>query len=141
MTLPWRAVGILAVAAVLLPDKRAVHVCLTQAGNAALGAGDPVPGALEGVTGTPSEADKEHLLMTLVTMIKRLQDAGAIPIQRMCVSCRHFRPHAHADAATPHHRAFVDAAFGQQDIRIECRDHAAADPSHQAATWGVFHKG
>ena len=79
--------------------------------------------------------------MTLVTMIKRLQDAGAIPIQRMCVSCRHFRPYAHADAAKPHHCAFVNAAFGQRDLRIECRDHSMADPSLQAATWGVFHKG
>lgn len=122
-------------------DKRAVHVCLTEAGSAALALGDAVSGEVEHATGMLSDADKEHLLMTLVTMIKRLQDAGAIPIQRMCVSCRHFRPHAHADAANPHHCAFVDAAFGPRDIRIECRDHATADPSLQAATWGVFHKG
>ncbi|CAO3408758.1 MarR family winged helix-turn-helix transcriptional regulator [Azospirillum largimobile] len=122
-------------------DKRAVDVCLTEAGSAAVMTGDPAPGALEQAAGTLSDSDKEHLLMTLVTMIKRLQDAGAIPIQRMCVSCRHFRPYAHAGAAKPHHCAFVNAAFGQRDLRIECRDHSMADPSLQAATWGAFHKG
>ncbi|WP_372398945.1 MarR family winged helix-turn-helix transcriptional regulator [Azospirillum sp. HJ39] len=122
-------------------DKRAVDVCLTEAGGAALVTGDPVPGVLEQAAGALSDSDKEHLLMTLVTMIKRLQDVGAIPIQRMCVSCRHFRPYAHANAAKPHHCAFVNAAFGQRDVRIECRDHSTADPSLQAATWGVFHNG
>jgi len=122
-------------------DRRTVDVCLTEAGSAALMAGDGVPDVLTQATGTLSDGDKEQLLITLVTMIKRLQDAGAIPIQRMCVSCRHFRPYAYADTAKPHHCAFVNAAFGQRDIRIECRDHSTADPSLQAATWGVFHKG
>jgi len=96
-----------------------------------------VAGALAAL---PSAAQQE-LLLTQVALIRQLQIAGAIPLQRMCVSCRHFRPHAHLHAARPHHCAFVDAAIGDRDIRLDCGEHEAADPIVQAATWATFVNG
>lgn len=71
---------------------------------------DPADGRAAAALG---DGDQEQLLVQLVSVIRQLQEQGAIPIQHMCVSCRHFRPYAHADAVQPHHCNFVDAAFGQ----------------------------
>jgi DNA-binding MarR family transcriptional regulator len=83
-------------------------------------------------------AAQEELLLTQIALIRQLQIAGAIPLQRMCISCRHFRPHAHPDTAKPHHCAFVNAPIGGRDLRLDCGEHEAADPAVQAATWTTF---
>lgn len=119
-------------------DRRAVNVRLTAGGGAALRAGNALSGVAEMAVSALSADRQQDLLVTLVTLIRQLQEAGAIPIQRMCVSCRYFRPNAHADAARPHHCAFVDAAFGAPDLRIDCREHETADPAFRAAAWNVF---
>jgi hypothetical protein len=74
------------------------------------------------VEGLDSE-EQAALLRILVKMIRVLQDQGAIPVARMCASCRFFRPHAHPDPDRPHHCAFVDAPFGDRELRLECPDH------------------
>lgn len=121
-------------------DGRAVRVVITDAGRDAVRSGDAAPGAVAKATAALEDEDQEQLLVQLISLIRQLQEQGAIPVQRMCVSCRHFRPYAHSDAARPHHCTFVDAAFGQQDLRIDCRDHETADPSIRAATWMEFEK-
>jgi len=122
-------------------DLRAVIMRLTPDGialNAALARSSSAVGqALSALPATAQEA----LLRTQIMLIRQLQDAGAIPLQRMCVTCRHFRPQAHPDAARPHHCAFVDAAIGGRDLRLDCGEHEAADPAGQAATWTAFAKG
>ncbi|MGE0233460.1 MAG: MarR family winged helix-turn-helix transcriptional regulator [Flavobacteriaceae bacterium] len=122
-------------------DGRAVRVVVTDAGKAVIRAGDETAGSVRQATAALDDADQEQLLVQLVSVIRQLQEQGSIPVQRMCVGCRHFRPYAHEDAARPHHCNFVDAAFGQHDLRIDCRDHETADPSVRAATWARFHKG
>lgn len=121
-------------------DGRAVRIVIISAGRAVVRAGEETAGAVDRAASALDDDDQEQLLVQLVSVIRQLQEQGAIPIQRMCVSCRYFRPYAHADAAQPHHCNFVDAAFGQQDLRIDCRDHETADPSVRAATWGAFQK-
>lgn len=86
-------------------------------------------------------AAQEELLLTQIALIRQLQTAGAVPLQRMCLSCRHFRPDAHPRAARPHHCAFVNAAIGSRDLRLDCGEHEAADPVVQAATWTSFANG
>lgn len=84
---------------------------------------------------------QEQLLLTQIALIRQLYLAGTIPVQRMCVSCRHFRPHAHPGQASPHHCAFVDAAIGGRDLRLDCGEHEEADPVVQAATWATVVNG
>lgn len=90
---------------------------------------------------TLSPEAQAELLLTQIALIRQLQIAGAIPLQRMCLTCRHFRPQAHPRAAKPHHCAFVNAAIGSRDLRLDCGEHEAADPAVQAATWTAFKKG
>ncbi|MBN4093831.1 MULTISPECIES: MarR family transcriptional regulator [unclassified Methylobacterium] len=122
-------------------DARAAIVRLTDEGRAlgrALAAAtSQVMSALARLA-PPEQAD---LLLTQIKLIRTLQQAGAIPVQRMCVSCRHFRPNAHPAEAQPHHCAFVNAAIGTRDLRLDCSEHEAADPDVQAATWTSFANG
>jgi len=119
-------------------DARAVRIRLTEAGagagRALAKAGSQVGAALAGL---PAQQQSE-LLLTQIRIIRALQLAGAIPEQRMCVSCRHFRPNAHPGAAQPHHCAFVNAAIGDRDLRLDCGDHEAAAPAIQSANWMAF---
>lgn len=121
-------------------DGRSVRIAITAAGKAAIKTGLDTPRAVEQAAAALEGDEQRQLLTLIVSLIRQLQDMDAIPIQRMCVSCRYFRPNIHADAAKPHHCNFVDAAFGQQDLRIDCREHETADPSARAATWAEFHR-
>jgi hypothetical protein len=85
--------------------------------------------------------EQASLLRLLVKSIRRLQIAGSIPVQRMCVTCQHFRPNIYSDAQNPHHCAFVNAAFGDRHFRLDCSDHELADPSLQSANWAAFDTG
>ncbi len=110
-------------------DGRAVRLQLTWAGRAVAEAARVPPPAMLAALETLPEADRDAMQRGLVGLIRALQLAQVIPVQRICVTCRHFRPHAHDDAARPHHCAFVDAAFGDAALRIDCGDHeTAADP-------------
>ncbi|WP_230174422.1 MarR family transcriptional regulator [Rhizobium sp. CECT 9324] len=122
-------------------DRRGVNVGITGEGVSVLEEGQNSPNVAEQSVDALADHEQEELLITLVKMIRHLQEIDAIPIQRMCASCRYFAPFAHSDAAQPHHCNFVDAAFGQRDIRIDCREHETADPASRAATWDVFQQG
>jgi DNA-binding MarR family transcriptional regulator len=116
-------------------DRRARHLTPTDAGRQALDRIPHVPAPLHrAITGLP-ETDRGALLRLLVHLIRSLQEARAIPVQRMCVTCRHFRPHAHPGAAAPHHCDFVNATFADAGLRLDCREHAMAQAEQVAANW------
>lgn len=121
-------------------DKRAVVVGLTEEGRSVLTRSGGEISAEQAVDAL-AHHEQEELLVSLVKMIRHLQEVDAIPIQRMCATCRYFAPFKHTDAARPHHCNFVNASFGQRDIRIDCREHETADPAFRAATWDAFQKG
>lgn len=121
-------------------NKRSIRIALSPAGiDAAARAGD-WPVFLAEIVATLDETEQTSLLTSLTKIIRQLQDQGHIAPQRMCVTCSHFRPFAHADAAQPHHCAFVDAAFGAADLRLNCPDHEPATADHSATTWQSFNR-
>jgi DNA-binding MarR family transcriptional regulator len=122
----------------LVGDGRAVVVRLTPAGVREAAAAAAWPDFLLEAVDELSAAEQAAFLGALVTMIRTLQERGRIPVARMCVSCRFFRPFRHKDPARPHHCAFVDAPFGDGELRLDCSDHAAAPPEQAAATWQTF---
>lgn len=119
-------------------DARAMRVKLTdegrRIGRALTQSASQVALALAGL----SPDQQAELLLSQIRIIRFLQLAGAVPEQRMCVSCRHFRPNAHPGAAQPHHCDFVNAAIGDRDLRLDCGEHEAADPSVRSANWTAF---
>jgi hypothetical protein len=85
-----------------------------------------------------SRKEQAALLHIMIKMIRALLQDEAMPAQRMCVTCRHFRPQAAPGAAKPHYCEFVRASFTSADLQVDCGDHDAASPGHQAATWRTF---
>jgi len=119
-------------------DARAARFRLSRSGQRAAARAGAWPDFLQKAVGTLDTAEQTAFLRTLTKMIRALQEAGDIPVQRMCVDCRFFRPHAHPDPQRPHHCAFVNAPFGEHHIRIDCADQDAAateQRNHQWARW------
>ncbi|MCI5109757.1 MAG: MarR family winged helix-turn-helix transcriptional regulator [Marivita sp.] len=119
-------------------DGRARRIESTADGQRAVAELSMAPVELERAIEHLGEEERGAFARALVRIIRMLQEADAIPVQRMCVTCRHFRPFAHADVARPHHCAFVDAAFGDARLRLDCDDHEAAPAKEAAATWRRF---
>lgn len=121
-------------------DGRAVLVRLTPSGQQ-LGTEIAPPSArVAAAIKTLEPIAQQELLRTQIALIRQLQAAGAIPLQQMCVSCRHFRAQAHPGRSKPHHCAFIDAAIGNQDLRLACVDHQATDPAAETAAWASLGK-
>lgn len=85
-----------------------------------------------------SEAEQAGLLQTLIKLIRGLQLRDAIPPQRMCVTCKYFRPNIYPGADAPHHCTFVNAAFGAAGLRLDCSDHEEAGEAEAARIWEIF---
>jgi len=121
-----------------IDDARAVAIRITPAGR------DIVRGIGLAITSTEraletlSTREQTALLQLIIKTIRALQIAGAISPQRMCVTCRHFRPYAHDDARTPHHCAYVDAAFGAEALRLDCGEHDALTATDGEIVWKEY---
>jgi DNA-binding MarR family transcriptional regulator len=119
-------------------DGRGVVVVLTSTGIREAAAAAAWPDFLLEAVDELSPAEQATFLRALVAMIRTLQEKGRIPVARMCVSCRFFRPFVHNDAARPHHCAFVDAPFGDGELRLDCPDHRTAPTQQAAQNWQTF---
>jgi len=119
-------------------DARAARLHPTPAGRRLANELAVWPDALLAAIDALEEAEKNAFLKGLIRMIRELQVRGAIPVQRMCATCRFFRPNAHNDSATPHHCAFVDAPFGDASLRLDCDDHQAVPEAEAVALWRRF---
>jgi len=122
-------------------DSRAVSIRISAQGKEALKTIDAFPSVMDSGFSGLAMAEQADLLLLLVKLIRSMQMAGSIPVQRMCVTCRHFQPNTYSDAQNPHHCAFVNAAFGDRHFRLDCSDHELADPSLQSANWAAFDTG
>jgi DNA-binding MarR family transcriptional regulator len=119
-------------------DRRAVRLRVTRKGKAVAARAADWTGFLTNSIATLPVSEQAAFLSSLVKIIRAMQEQGDMPVQRMCVTCEHFRPFAHSDSANPHHCNFVDAAFGQPALRLNCADHLPADRDGQANAWAHF---
>ncbi len=120
-------------------DGRAVALKLTAAGKREAARSAQWPDLLLGAVGTLAAAEREVFLRAILKIIRTLQTSGEIPVSRLCLTCRHFQPNRHAQRpSAPHHCAFIDAAFGDRDLRLDCADHAEASETERDAAWLRF---
>lgn len=122
-------------------DARAALISVTEAGvalNQRLSASDS---ALTRALAALPRARQQALLAAEIALITQLQQAGAIPLQRLCLTCRYFTANAHPGSAQPHHCAFIGATIGETDLRLDCLDHESAPHALQAANWSAFETG
>ncbi len=119
-------------------DNRVVTVHLTVKGAKAGQVVSGWPEILAAATQQLSAQEQVALLTILVKLIRSLQLQGEIPVARMCVTCEHFRPHVHADAAQPHHCQFVNAPLPDQALRLDCPDYVPAPAPQAQEAWNRF---
>lgn len=82
-------------------DGRARMIEVTRAGMSLAERMPDAPAVMQEAIAGLAEGDRAGLLRSPSLIIRALQEAGAIPVQRMCLTCHHFRPHVHADPARP----------------------------------------
>lgn len=119
-------------------DGRAVAISLTRKGRVEAAKAADWPDFLLSGVGALSAVEQEVFLRGVLKMIRTLQERDLIAPSRLCLTCVHFRPFAHPGARAPHHCAFVDAAFGGADLRLDCPDHAPAPGDEAEAIWQSF---
>ena len=119
-------------------DARATAISLRPKGKKLadrLGLGDiRIKQALESL----GSNEREQLYRTMLKLIRQLQLAGQISVNRACVTCRYFRPNVHKTPSRPHHCVLVDAPFGDKTLREDCSEHEPADEHLAAQNWKTF---
>ncbi|MCX9192860.1 MarR family transcriptional regulator [Carbonactinospora thermoautotrophica] len=119
-------------------DRRGARLTPTPAGHEEAARLAGWPDAMRTVLGELAPDEQETLLRITVKMIRSMQERGQMPVARVCVTCQFFEPNAHPGTPTPHHCRFVDAAFGDAQLQIDCGDHRAAPADRQAELWRRF---
>jgi DNA-binding MarR family transcriptional regulator len=119
-------------------DGRAVTLTLSAAGGRMAHEVSDWTDFLVSAVEALDPGEQEVFVKGLVKIIRTLQVRGEIPLSRMCVTCRYFRPNAHPGRPAPHHCGYVDMAFGHGDLRFECPEHEAARDEMQMAAWPKF---
>ena len=119
-------------------DGRAALVSLAPAGLRLASDRTEFPEALLTALAGLSPLENRALHSALSKVILELQESGAIEPQRMCCTCRFFRPYRHSDESRPHHCDFVDAPFGTDSLRLDCGDHQPAEETLRRQRWRRF---
>jgi DNA-binding MarR family transcriptional regulator len=122
-------------------DKRSITLKLTKEGKRLAARAADWTDFLVEAAETLDDHEREEFLVGLIKIIRALQENGDISPQRMCVTCGHFRPHAHKDTANPHHCAFIDTAFGAASLRLNCADHSLTENDQREKSWNLFVNG
>lgn len=116
---------------------RARRLGLTAAGRRLATEARAWPEFLAQAVGALTPLEQSTLMTALMKMIRTLQEERQIPVQRMCVTCTHFRPNVR-DGETPHHCAFVDAPVGAEHLRLDCPEHEPAPDDDARQQWARF---
>lgn len=116
-------------------DARAVALAPTRAGRALARRLAKSAGMVRAGAAALPASVQEQLLAGLLTWVGELQRNEAFPALRTCVTCEHFEPHAHPDAAAPHHCHLVGAALPATMLRVDCAEHQPAAPALQRQRW------
>lgn len=110
-------------------DGRALAIGLTAKGRACARKADGHPNVVADSIEKISTDEQVAVLRVLLHMIREMQLRRSIPVSRMCVTCRYFRPNVHRDPEQPHHCALVDSPFGDANLRVDCPDHEREETS------------
>ena len=119
-------------------DKRALAIELTPAGRDLAARAVDWPVMLAKAAETLSTAEQSAMMRALSKIIRKLQSDGAISVQRLCLTCQHFRPFANGNNAKPHHCALIDLDYGDAGLQLNCQDHVLAEEQLQVENLGRF---
>jgi len=71
--------------------------------------------------------DKENLLLSLLNIIRHLNRAEVITIQRMCMTCSYYRS---SGAGRKHFCTLLNQPLHTRDLRVDCPEHLLSPDTH-----------
>lgn len=71
--------------------------------------------------------DVGQLLRVTQLLVAQAQQQGLATGLRTCLGCRYFQPYANGDDQRPHICGFLQTAFGDPDLRVECAEQEPAE--------------
>ncbi len=122
-------------------DARSVLVSLSPSGKRAALTATQWPDVLLQAINTLDASEQAVFSRVVIKLIRDLQQRGQIPIGRMCTSCTHFRPNIHPGTERPHHCAYINAAIGDVDLRLDCAEQSPVSSDLSPRLWELFVNG
>ncbi len=104
-------------------DTRSYTIHLTPKGQEVAARTSLFAREIQAPIGRMHPADQENLLLSLFDIIRHLNKAGVITLQRMCFTCAYYRPR-HGD--TEHFCQLLHRNLENMQLRIDCPEHAYA---------------
>lgn len=122
-------------------DGRAVLIILTDQGAELSKQLTDSPEILTQALSVLDLTEKGQFLRSMSKVLRTFIELGEIEPQRLCVTCKFFRPNIHNGTDKPHHCELVGAALGDFDLRLDCGEHECANVDDKNQNWKVFSKG
>lgn len=119
-------------------DGRALAVKLTAKGRKRVAGIEGQDGAVLQAVDALGPEEQVQFYRSLIRVLRELQQSERIPVGRMCVTCRYFKPNRYDDEKRPHHCSLVGVAFGDKTIRSDCPEHEQASNELALKNWQAF---
>jgi DNA-binding MarR family transcriptional regulator len=103
-------------------DARSQIIFLTRKGKTTATQSAMFGQQLEKPIAQLSASEKEKLLIQLLGIIRHLNKAGIITLQRMCFTCTHYEQKGDA-----HFCRLLNQRLSNTELRIDCPEHALSD--------------
>lgn len=107
-------------------DARASIIRLSASGVATASQLLRASGGLALLVSRLGAEDLGDFLRVTQLLVLEAQQQGLATGPRTCLGCRYFRPYASADTSKPHFCDFVQQAFGDPQLRVECAEQEPA---------------
>lgn len=101
-------------------DSRSYIIQLTDKGKSVADSTSQFSQAFNAPLQGLSAAQKHALLESLFTIIKQLNNAGIVSVQRMCFSCIHYKT---GHQGEQHYCTLLNQPLTSFDLRIDCPEH------------------
>jgi DNA-binding MarR family transcriptional regulator len=115
-------------------DRRALRLTLTAEGQRAATDAASWTEVVSKAVGALEPGEQGAFLRGIVRLLHELETGEEIAPQRMCVTCRHFKPRVR-EVGAPHQCGFYNISLGERDLRVDCSDHGNVTEDVAAATW------
>lgn len=101
-------------------DSRSYMIHLTKKGEAIAGKTSFFTKEIRTPIDKLQQDDKENLLLSLLNIIRHLNQSGVITIQRMCMSCSYYQS---SEKGQRHFCRLLSQKLQVADLRIDCPEH------------------
>lgn len=99
-------------------DTRSFTIHLTDRGKEMVNKTSAFPAAIDQTVQKLTPLQKEQLFQSLMEIIKNLNKAGVVTVQRMCFSCRFYHRGPENDYCS-----LLKKTLHKSDLRVDCPEH------------------